>query len=198
MPGRKALMVRNCERTLSSKAKSQSSSLQSSTVPACTKPAPLKSTSTAPASRRRGGDRLRVGDVEHARRAAAFGLERRERLAVDVGGDHARALAHEGEGGGAADALAGGGDEGGLACESLAHRGCSCWSESGSARHELRAGQLFLRLDQRGHELPAVAERAGQDERLVHRLADDGRDRQALRRDGCSSGCPCARCRART
>ncbi len=48
MPGRKALIVRYIERTLRSKANDHSSSLQSSTLPACTKPAQLKSTSTGP------------------------------------------------------------------------------------------------------------------------------------------------------
>ena len=46
-----------------------------------------------------------------------------EQLVVDVGGDHARAFAHEGFGRGAADALAGGRDEGGLAGESVGHGG---------------------------------------------------------------------------
>ena len=51
---------------------------------------------------------------------------------------------------------------------------------SGRARHDARAGDLLLRLDQRRHELPAVAEGAGEDQRLVHRLADHRRHRQAL------------------
>ena len=48
MPGKKALIIRNCERTLSENANSHSSSVQSNTDPACTKPAPLNSTSTGP------------------------------------------------------------------------------------------------------------------------------------------------------
>ena len=48
MPGRNALMVRCIDLTLRSKEKSQSFSLQSSTVPWCTKPAALNSTSTGP------------------------------------------------------------------------------------------------------------------------------------------------------
>ena len=48
MPGRNALIVRCMDLTLRSKEKSQSSSEQSSTVPWCTKPAALNSTSTRP------------------------------------------------------------------------------------------------------------------------------------------------------
>src|SRR6185295_18934791 len=48
MPGRKALIVRCMDLTLRSKAKSHSWSVASSTLPWCTKPAALKSTSTAP------------------------------------------------------------------------------------------------------------------------------------------------------
>ena len=40
--------MRNCERTFSENANSHSSSVQSSTEPACTNPAPLNSTSTGP------------------------------------------------------------------------------------------------------------------------------------------------------
>ena len=73
------------------------------------------------ASMLRREHRARVGDVEAARLAAGVAREVGEQLLVDVGGDHARAFAHEGFGGGAADALAGGGDEGGLAGESIGH-----------------------------------------------------------------------------
>src|SRR6476659_8378029 len=56
-------------------------------------------------------------------------------------------------------------------------RGRLRWSRS---RHELGARELLLRLYQRRDVLLAVTERAGEDERLVHRFADDGRDREAF------------------
>ena len=109
-------MVRYCERTLRSKEKSHSSSVQSSMVPACTKPAPLKSTSTAPV---RGGGGLiggGVGDVEPRTRAAAFGPPATASSASLMSVAITRAPSRtKASGDGAADALAGGGDEGGLA-----------------------------------------------------------------------------------
>src|SRR5437899_1503376 len=48
MPGTKARIMRYIARTLRSTEKSKATSSQSSRVPWCTKPAPLKSTSTAP------------------------------------------------------------------------------------------------------------------------------------------------------
>ena len=57
-----------------------------------------------------------------------------EQLVVDVGGDDAGAFAHERFGGGAADALAGGGDEGGLAGESIGHGEQSPQGVEGGAR----------------------------------------------------------------
>ena len=65
--------------------------------------------------------RAGIGDVEAARLAAERARHVGEQLVVDVGGDDARAFAHERLGGGAADALARGGDEGGLAGESIGH-----------------------------------------------------------------------------
>ena len=63
-----------CERTLRSKAKSHSSSVQSSIVPACTKPAQLNSTSIgAGGLRAQRAIAARVGHVEHARGAAGLG-----------------------------------------------------------------------------------------------------------------------------
>src|SRR5690606_34942791 len=50
MPGRKARISRYMARTFSSKEKSHAASSHSRIVPACTKPAPLNSTSTGPAS----------------------------------------------------------------------------------------------------------------------------------------------------
>src|SRR5438105_2202271 len=49
-----------------------------------------------------------------------------------------------------------------------------------SARDDARAAELFLRLDQRGHVLAAVAECAGKRQRLMHGFTDDGRHREAL------------------
>src|SRR5690606_13681200 len=50
MPGRNTRISRYMARTFSSKEKSQAASSHSRIVPACTKPAPLNSTSTGPAS----------------------------------------------------------------------------------------------------------------------------------------------------
>ena len=72
---------------------------------------------------RRGEHRAAIGDVEAAGAAAGGLLQVGEQGFVDVGGDDARPFANEGLGGGAADALAGSGDEGGLAGEAIGHRG---------------------------------------------------------------------------
>ncbi|MNR22715.1 hypothetical protein D3C85_1396850 [compost metagenome] len=50
MPGRQARISRYMDRTFRLNEKSQASSSQSRMVPACTKPAPLNSTSTGPAA----------------------------------------------------------------------------------------------------------------------------------------------------
>src|SRR5262249_15980862 len=47
-----------------------------------------------------------------------------------------------------------------------------------SARNQLGARELLLCLDQRGHVLAPVAQRAGERQRLVHRLAHHAGDRQ--------------------
>ena len=86
---------------------------------------------------RRGEHGARIGDVEAARLAAGRAGEVGEQLLVDVGGDHARAFAHVGFGDGAADALAGGGDEGGLAGEAVGHGVRSLehrWDDRGARR----------------------------------------------------------------
>ena len=46
------------------------------------------------------------------------------------------------------------------------------------ARDDLDAGELLLRLDQRGHVLVAQPEQVRGDEALVHGFADDARHRQ--------------------
>ena len=104
MPGRNALIVRCMDFTLRSKAKSHSSSVQSSTVPWCTKPAALNSTSTAP-------NRLACASIALASRASSFthsampaAFSSPNARIIDVAGDDPCALAGERDGRGAADA----------------------------------------------------------------------------------------------
>ena len=67
------------------------------------------------------GDGEGVGHVEALRADVGSPCQVGQRGLVDVGRDHPRALAREGFRGGAADALGRGGDESGLAGESLRH-----------------------------------------------------------------------------
>ena len=69
-------------------------------------------------------DRVVVGDVEAHRRDGLVAGVLLEELRIDVGRVHRRALAHEGEHGGAPHALAGGRDEGFLAFKSICHGLC--------------------------------------------------------------------------
>ncbi len=56
------------------------------------------------------------GGVQHIELFRRAALQILQQLEVDVGGDHLGAFSHEGFGHGAANALAGGGDEDGFAC----------------------------------------------------------------------------------
>ena len=106
-------MVRNIDRQFRSKANDQSASVASSSVPWCTKPGAVEQ--DVDRSGVRGGA-LDIGGGR-GRPAPRCGWCRRPGRAVcrvDVGGDHPRSGGGEGQRGGAADALAGGGDERGL------------------------------------------------------------------------------------
>ena len=108
--------------------------MASSSVPWCTKPAQLNRMSTGAGVERRLGD---VGRVQHVQLGGvdAVGGDLVHQRLVHVGGDDARALRGEGQRGGAADALAGGGDEGGLVGK--ADRSCDLlleWSGPGLRR----------------------------------------------------------------
>ena len=77
MPGRNARMVWNIAVALIANAWSQSASVQSSTVPACTMPAQLKRTSRGPTSVARAAMADDVGDVQAS--CGAPGQRRQQR-----------------------------------------------------------------------------------------------------------------------
>ena len=121
-------MVRNIERTFRSNAKSNSSSVASSTVPWCTKPAQLNRMSIGPASAAAAAMAAASSTSSRAVRRPGPAISATFAALTSVA-MHLGAGGGEGERRGAADALRGGGDEGALAVERGAHaRGL--WIES--------------------------------------------------------------------
>ena len=113
-------MVRNIERTFSSKAKSHSSSVASRMRALVHEAGAVEQDVDRAGIERRLGD---VGRVQHVQLGGvdAIGGDLVHQRLVHVGGDDPGAFGGEGQRGGAADALAGGGDEGGLAGEGVGH-----------------------------------------------------------------------------